>query len=103
VSSQFVRVLKVADVPSDTKKAVDIAGVAVLICNASDRLYAVSNICSHADEKLECGRMSKSWIACPLHGARFELATGRAMNPPAKRPIQTYEIRVVDEWIEVAV
>ena len=47
--------------------------------------------------------MSKTWIACPIHGARFELATGRVMNPPAIKPIATYEIRVVDDWIEVAV
>jgi 3-phenylpropionate/trans-cinnamate dioxygenase ferredoxin subunit len=38
-----------------------------------------------------------------VHGARFDLATGRAMNPPAKEPIATYEVRAVDDWIEVAV
>jgi 3-phenylpropionate/trans-cinnamate dioxygenase ferredoxin subunit len=81
--SSFVRALKVSDLPPGTKKAIDIAGNAVLICNADGRLFAISKLCSHALEKLECGRMSKSGSACPLHGARFELATGRAMNPPA--------------------
>ena len=28
-------------------------------------------------------------------------ATGKAKNPPAKKPIPTYPVRVVDEWIEV--
>ncbi len=101
VSSSFVQVLKVADVPPGTKKAVDVGGKAILICNTNDRLFAISNICSHAEEKLECGRMSRSWIACPVHGARFELATGRVMNPPATKPIATYQVRVVDDWIEV--
>jgi 3-phenylpropionate/trans-cinnamate dioxygenase ferredoxin component len=98
-----VRAAKVAEVPSGTKKTVDIGGTAILICNSNDRLYAIANLCSHAAEKLECGRMSQSWIACPLHGARFELATGRAMNPPAVRPIKTFAIRTVDDWIEIAV
>jgi 3-phenylpropionate/trans-cinnamate dioxygenase ferredoxin subunit len=101
VSSSFVRVLQLADVPAGTKKAVDVGGKAVLICNTNDKLFAISNICSHAEEKLECGRMSRSWIACPVHGARFELATGRVMNPPATKPIAIYEVRVVEEWIEV--
>jgi 3-phenylpropionate/trans-cinnamate dioxygenase ferredoxin subunit len=101
--SAYVRVLNVSEVPPGTKRAVDAAGKSILICNTNDRLYAVANICSHAQEKLECGRMSKGWIACPVHGARFELATGRAMNPPAKRPIATYEIRIVEGWIEVLV
>lgn len=47
--------------------------------------------------------MSRGWIACPVHGARFELASGRAMNPPATKPIATYELRVVDGWIEILV
>ncbi len=103
VGSAFARVLNVAELPPGAKKAVDVNGVPVLVCNTNDRLYAVSNICSHAHEKLECGRMSRGWIGCPVHGARFDLATGRAMNPPAKEPIATYEVRVVDDFIEVAV
>ena len=99
----FTRVLKTSDVPPGTKKAVEVGRKSVLICHSNDRFFAISNICSHANEKLECGRMSRSWIACPVHGARFDLATGRAMNPPAKLPIATYEVRVVDEWIEVLV
>ena len=102
-SLSFTRVLNVSEVPPGEKKAVDVSGASVLICNSNERLYAVSNICSHAQERLECGRMSRGWIACPVHGARFDLATGRAMNPPAKEPIATYEVRVVDDWIEVAV
>jgi 3-phenylpropionate/trans-cinnamate dioxygenase ferredoxin subunit len=103
VSSSFVRVLKTSDIPPGTKKAIDVGGKAILICNTNDRLFAISNVCSHAEEKLELGRMSRSWIACPLHGARFELATGRAMNPPATAPIATFEVRVVEDWIEILV
>ena len=99
----FARVLRVSELPAGEKKAVDVGGASVLVCNSNDRLYAVSNVCSHAQERLECGRMSRGWIACPVHGARFDLATGRAMNPPAKDPIATYEVRIVEDWIEVAV
>ena len=99
--SAFVRVLKASDVPAGAKVPVEVEGKSVLVCNANGTLFAISNICSHADEKLECGRMGRSWIACPVHGARFELATGRAMNPPATKPIPTYEVRTVDDWIEV--
>lgn len=99
----FARVLNVSDVPPGTKKAIDVAGISVLVCHLDGRFFAVSNICSHAQEKLECGRMSRGWISCPVHGARFELASGRAMNPPATKPIATYEVRVVEDWIEVLV
>src|SRR5579864_6148615 len=103
MSGNFSRVVKVSDVPAGTKMVVDVGGKPILICNTHDKLYAISNICSHANEKLECGRMGKNSIVCPVHGARFELTTGRAMNPPATRPIPVYEVRVIDDWIEVLV
>jgi 3-phenylpropionate/trans-cinnamate dioxygenase ferredoxin subunit len=103
MSDSFFRIMKLADLPSGAKKMVEIGGKEVLICHTIDRVLAVSNICSHAQEKLECGRLGRTWIACPVHGARFELATGRAMNPPATRPIPTFPVRVADDWIEVQV
>lgn len=44
--------------------------------------------------------MGNGWIACPIHGARFDLVSGKTMKPPAKRPIATYAVRIVDGWIE---
>lgn len=102
-SATFTRALAASDVPHGDKKPVVLEGKSILICNWNDRLFAISNICSHAQEKLECGRMANGWISCPVHGARFDLASGKAKNPPAKRPIATFAVRVVDGWIEVAV
>lgn len=101
--SAFVRALRVSDVPPGAKKAVEIAGQSILICNAESGLVAVSNLCSHQNERLECGRLSKKAITCPVHGTRFDLTTGRAMNPPATKPIKIYPVRLVDDWIEVEV
>jgi 3-phenylpropionate/trans-cinnamate dioxygenase ferredoxin subunit len=103
VSGTFVRVLPISDVPSGSKKQIEAGGKSILVCNTGERWFAIAALCSHAEEKLECGRMAKTWIACPVHGARFELATGRVMNPPAIKPIATYALRIVEDWIEVLV
>ena len=103
MSASFVRVAKVADLPIGTKQAFEVGGKAVLVCHAPECWYAVSNICSHANEKLECGRMLRTSISCPVHGSRFDLATGRALDAPATQPIATFEVRVVEDWIEVLV
>jgi 3-phenylpropionate/trans-cinnamate dioxygenase ferredoxin subunit len=102
-SPAFTRAFPAHELVPDTKKAIDLEGKSILICHSKGAVFAVSNICSHAEEKLECGRMSNGWIACPIHGARFDLASGKAKNPPAKRPIETYEVRIVDDWIEVLI
>jgi 3-phenylpropionate/trans-cinnamate dioxygenase ferredoxin subunit len=103
VSNPFFRAVAAAELPPNSKKVVEVGGRQILLCNTGERVFAISNECSHAQSKLDCGRMSRTWIACPLHGARFELETGKAMNLPATKPIATYEVRLVEEWIEVAV
>lgn len=99
----FVAVAKVDEVAPGKTKVVEVGGLSILLANSGGKLFAVSNLCSHADEKLECGRMKNGWIACPIHGARFDLETGEPMNPPATQPIATYEVRVEGDEIEIAV
>ena len=99
----FVAVAKLEDLPAGTKKVVEAHGIEIVLCNTRDAIFAVQNLCSHAHEKLDCGKMKNGWIACPVHGARFDLETGEPMNPPATMPVQTYQVRVTGETIEVAV
>ncbi len=92
-----------SDVEEGAVVKVELQGQSILLCHTNGRIFAVANRCSHADEALECGRMRRGWIACPAHGARFNLETGEAMNPPATEAIVTYEVRVTGGTIEVLV
>jgi 3-phenylpropionate/trans-cinnamate dioxygenase ferredoxin subunit len=99
----FTPALPLADLPAGTKKVVTLAGLPLLLCHTADKLFAVRNECSHAHEALDCGRMRGGWISCPVHGARFDLESGEPLNPPATQPIQTFEVRVAGDMIEVAI
>jgi 3-phenylpropionate/trans-cinnamate dioxygenase ferredoxin component len=103
LSNEFTRFCELADVPPGAKKALKINDTWVLVCNTKARLFAVSNICSHQAKPLMMGRVRNCKITCPVHGARFDLETGEALDLPATKPIDTYEVRVVDDWIEVKV
>jgi len=103
VEGAYTRVLKLSELPPNSKKRVEVGGKCLLVCNNNGKLYAISNVCSHNEKPLERGRMGNGWIACPVHGARFDLATGAALNLPAKLPVATYELRVVEDNIEVLV
>jgi len=99
----FVAVAKVAELGAGEKKVVEANGIGVILVNTRDRIFALRNLCSHAYETLECGRVRAGWISCPVHGARFDLETGAPLNPPATMPIETYEVRVEGEDILIAV
>lgn len=96
----FVRLIATADIPPEKSAVVEQGGLSLLVCHSKGSFFVVRNLCSHADEKLDCGRVRNGWVACPIHGARFDLATGAAMNPPAREPIATFPVRVVDGFVE---
>lgn len=103
MTKEFTRFCEVSDLPEGAKKAKRLNDTMVLVCHTKGELYAVSNVCSHQDKFLHMGRVRNCRVTCPLHGAQFDLKTGEALNLPATKPIATYEVRVVDDWIEVCV
>ncbi len=95
--------LPLADLPPDTQSAIAVAGTAVLLINDGGTMHALENRCSHMDSPLDCGRVRLGWIACPAHGARFDLATGEALTGPASEAVRVFALRVVDGVVEVEV
>ncbi len=75
---------------------VDVGGTRVLVCNVAGEHYAVSNVCPHARVPLSEGSLDGSTITCPLHGARFDVRTGRCLRGPAADDLSVYTVRTVD-------
>lgn len=78
----------------DKPISVEVEGEPVLVVKTSTGVYAVSDICSHAEVSLTEGTVSDGKVECWLHGAQFDLATGSAICLPATRSIETYSVRI---------
>jgi 3-phenylpropionate/trans-cinnamate dioxygenase ferredoxin component len=94
--------LRFTGIAEGTNKAVEIGDRSILMCNDESQIFAIENRCSHAHEPLTCGRIRRGMIACPAHGARFELETSGVLGPPATEPIKTYAIEIIDGMIRIA-
>jgi nitrite reductase/ring-hydroxylating ferredoxin subunit len=79
-----------------------LGGREVLICHTAAGLFAVDNVCTHADARLSEGRLRGTRVVCPLHGASFDVRDGRVLGAPAERALAVHELRIVDGIIEVA-
>jgi 3-phenylpropionate/trans-cinnamate dioxygenase ferredoxin subunit len=76
----------------------------VLVIRSNEgELFAVENNCPHSNECLSGGRFRNGFYACPHHGARFELSTGKSMTNLSTKPLICFDIREVDGKIEVTV
>lgn len=100
---EFKEVCKTADVEEGAYVEFDVAGRSVLVCRWQNEFFAIENECSHAMSPLCGGRMRRGSIVCPLHGARFNIKTGAAEGGPTKLPIQTFDVKIEDDIVCVAV
>lgn len=73
-------------------KTVFVGRKRILVCKVNGQLYAVGNKCPHQGAALEGGFLNGTRLVCPLHGAEFELGTGKLVNPPGYCDLKTYEV-----------
>jgi 3-phenylpropionate/trans-cinnamate dioxygenase ferredoxin subunit len=66
-----------------------------------DEFFAVDDTCTHQDASLADGWLEGCEVECPLHASRFDLRTGAVDAPPAKLPIRTHLVSVVDDTVYV--
>ncbi len=99
--SDFVKVAAVGELKPGDMKAVDVGNEQVLLVNVGGEVHACDDICSHAYASLSEGDLDGSEVQCPLHGAVFNVATGKVLTPPAVDALRTFEVRVEGEDILV--
>jgi 3-phenylpropionate/trans-cinnamate dioxygenase ferredoxin subunit len=102
MTTSYVTVARLADIPQGQVKVVDVAGERVAVANVEGSLYAIEDRCSHDDGPLGEGTLRGGEIECPRHGARFEVKTGRPLCLPAVVPVKTYPVKVEGDEVKVS-
>jgi 3-phenylpropionate/trans-cinnamate dioxygenase ferredoxin subunit len=101
--AEFVRAVKADDVPDGGAVRVVIDGIPVAIVRSDGEIYAIHDVCSHANVPLSEGEIEDQTIECWLHGSRFDLVTGRPTGLPATQPVPVYPVKIDGDDVLVAV
>jgi 3-phenylpropionate/trans-cinnamate dioxygenase ferredoxin component len=102
-AGSFIRVAKESDLPLNKLLSVEVGEFNVCLANADGQIYAFRDNCTHRDFPLSAGEIDDGTVECTWHGARFDMATGRATRLPAIKPVQTFEVRVENGDIMIAI
>jgi 3-phenylpropionate/trans-cinnamate dioxygenase ferredoxin component len=91
------------DIAPGTVTRIDVGGVAVALVRIDDDVYAIGDVCSHANVSLSEGEVlvDEREIECPKHGSTFSLETGEPLTLPATQPVPVYHVAVVDGIVTV--
>ena len=77
--------------------------VAIALANVEGRFYAMHNACLHLKGPLGHGTIdAEHYLTCPWHGWKYSVETGKNDFDLAIQN-ETYEVRVEDGEIQVAV
>ena len=98
----LVKVCPYDEVPENGAVALEIDGTPVAVVRSGENLYAISDICSHAEVSLSQGDIYDNTIECWLHGSCFDLRTGNPTGPPATEPVPTYQVKIQGDDVYVA-
>lgn len=84
-------------------KAVTVAGREIVLGQAAAGLFAVDNLCTHAEARLSEGYLRGNKLVCPLHGGAYDVRTGGVLEPPCLVPVRAYPLRITEGRLEVGI
>jgi 3-phenylpropionate/trans-cinnamate dioxygenase ferredoxin subunit len=99
----YVRVAALSELEADTPLRVEVGGVPVSLVNTEGEVFAIHDICSHANVSLSEGEVEGCAIECWLHGSTFDLRTGKPSGLPATRPVPVYPVKIEGDDVLVSV
>jgi len=92
MTQEFAEAGRAGELAPGTMKRVDVRGRRILLANVDGRLCAVDDTCTHEEASLSTGVLRGELVKCPLHGSRFNVCTGRALEEPAEEDLRTYPV-----------
>ena len=94
--------LKLSDLQENTPVKVELNGKDLCVVRQGSEVFAIDDICSHAEASLSEGDVTPGKIECWLHGAEFDLRSGEALTPPAIAPVATYSVTIEGESVRIS-
>ena len=101
--SEFKTVAEADAIPPGTVREVTLGDDDIAVYNVEGEFFATTNVCTHDEAYLSDGELFGHVVECPLHGARFDVRTGKVLSLPAVYPLKTYEVRVEDGKVQVRI
>ena len=101
--SRWIEVAKEEDF-SETVVVIEYDGILIAVFKLADGYYAIDDECSHDEASLSEGEILEACqIECPMHGAIFDIKTGKNLSFPAVVPVKSYPTKVENGTVFIEV
>lgn len=97
--------IALSDLDPGTARRVLVGGVPVAVVRCGDDVYAIGDVCSHANVSLSEGDVwcDERELECPKHSSTFSLTTGEPITLPATQPVPVYRVELDGDAVTIHV
>ncbi len=99
--SEFVKVADLNDITDPGHIVAEVEDHIIAVFRVEGNVYAIDDVCTHDGGPLAEGELEGHAVACPRHGAKFDIRTGEALSMPAIKPTATFEVKVENDEVFV--
>jgi nitrite reductase/ring-hydroxylating ferredoxin subunit len=99
----LIKVATTEEVTPGTGKQLSVNGRVLALFNVDGNYYAIEDTCSHRGAPLSEGACEGTEVVCPWHGARFDLASGAHLSPPARAGVGAFKVQIVGNEVHVEI
>lgn len=99
--SEFIQVAVLAELPDPGKLLVEIDERILALFRIQGEIFCIDDVCTHDGGPLSDGQLDGYEIACPRHGARFDVRTGCAKTMPATENTIAHQVKLEGDAIWV--
>ncbi|BBD66467.1 Rieske [2Fe-2S] domain-containing protein [Nostoc commune NIES-4072] len=100
ITSTWIKVATIDQVPEFSVLAVQLAGTSLILHRQGITVKSYRNACTHLGSPLEKGKVENGIITCPAHGFQYKLETGKCLTVPDVS-LQSYPVKVKDDKVFV--
>ena len=75
----------------------------IAVARVDGHLYAFDDLCTCTGEPcpLSGGLLTGTTLMCQCHGSRFDIITAAVINGPATDALHVYQVREIDDSIQI--
>ena len=89
-----VKAVSLHELDDDKPVETNVDGTDIVLVRTEGDVFAISALCSHAAVPLVDGDVEKCALECYMHGAMFDLRTGKPLSLPATEPVPVYPVTI---------
>ena len=90
-----------AELPPGALLDKEVGSRRLVVGNRDGQLFALDAVCPHKQGNLAEGRLVLGELACPLHGFRYDVGSGKASVPQAVPGVRAYQLKVQGDQVLV--